>query len=325
MKKIFLTVMVALCTMGIVAAQDLEKATEIYNNAAAAIETNKAEAITLFEQALEMAGTLGEEGAEIASQCKGILPKLYISLGKDLYGDKDIDGAIAKFQKAAEVGEKYGDTEVVEEAKELIPQLLMADANGLLKEASTLAKAKDAGAAAKFEEAAAAYQKVIDANPANGDAHLYKGQCLMQLGKMDDAIKSFELASENGEEEQAAKQLSNLYLRKASQCQKAKDMKGALENAQKSTQYVDNANAQKVIGMSAMQLKQNKVAAEAFESYLSMVPNAITKEAGIVYNLGTALMALGENDKACGYFQKIAQDPKFGEGARYQITQLKCK
>ena len=99
----------------------------------------------------------------------------------------------------------------------------------------------------------------------------------------------------------------------------------ALENAQKSTQYADNANAQKIIGMSAMQLKQNKVAAEAFEAYLSMNPNAITKEAGIVYNLGTALMAIGENDKACGYFQKIAQDAKYGEGARYQITQLKCK
>ena len=77
--------------------------------------------------------------------------------------------------------------------------------------------------------------------------------------------------------------------------------------------------------MSAMQLKQNKVAAEAFEAYLSMNPGAITKEAGIVYNLGTALVALGENDKACGYFQKIAQDAKFGEGARYQITQLNCK
>lgn len=312
MKKIFLTVMVALCTMGIVAAQDLEKATEIYNNAAAAIETNKAEAINLFEQALEMAGTLGEEGAEIATQCKGILPKLYISLGKELYGDKDTDGAIAKFQKAAEVGEKFGDAEVVEEAKELIPQLLMADANALLKDKN-------------FEAAAAAYQKVIDADPANGNAHLRKGQALMQIGKLDDAIKSFELASENGQEEQAAKQLSNLYVKKAVECQKAKDMKGALENAQKSTQYVDNANAQKIIGMSAMSLKQNKVAAEAFEAYLSMNPSAVTKEAGIVYNLGTALVASGDTDKACGYFQKIAQDAKYGEGARYQITQLKCK
>ena len=312
MKKIFLTVMIALCTMGIVAAQDLEKATEIYNNAAAAIENNKAEAITLFEQAFEMAETLGDEGAEIVAQCKGILPKLYISLGKDLVNEKNLDEAIAKFQKAVEVGEKFGDADVAGEAKGLIPTVLMADANGKLNEKN-------------FEAAVAGYQKVIDADPTNGQAHLRKGQALAQLGKADDAIKAFELASENGQEEQAAKQLSNIYVKKAVACQKAKDMKGALENAQKSTQYVDNANAQKIIGMSAMQLKQNKVAAEAFEAYLAMNPNAITKEAGIVYNLGTALVALGENDKACGYFQKIAQDAKFGEGARYQITQLKCK
>ena len=312
MKKIFLTVMIALCTMGIVAAQDLEKATEIYNNAAAAIENNKAEAITLFEQAFEMAETLGDEGAEIVAQCKGILPKLYISLGKDLVNEKNLDEAIAKFQKAVEVGEKFGDADVAGEAKGLIPTVLMADANGKLNEKN-------------FEGAVAGYQKVIDADPTNGQAHLRKGQALAQLGKADDAIKAFELASENGQEEQAAKQLSNIYVKKAVACQKAKDMKGALENAQKSTQYVDNANAQKIIGMSAMQLKQNKVAAEAFEAYLAMNPGAITKEAGIVYNLGTALVALGENDKACGYFQKIAQDAKFGEGARYQITQLKCK
>ena len=312
MKKIFLTVMIALCTMGIVAAQDLEKATEIYNNAAAAIENNKAEAITLFEQAFEMAETLGDEGAEIVAQCKGILPKLYISLGKDLVNEKNLDEAIAKFQKAIEVGEKFGDADVAAEATGLIPQILMADANGKLNEKN-------------FEGAVAGYQKVIGADPTNGQAHLRKGQALAQLGKVDDAIKAFELASENGQEEQAAKQLSNIYVKKAVACQKAKDMKGALENAQKSTQYVDNANAQKIIGMSAMQLKQNKVAAEAFEAYLAMNPNAITKEAGIVYNLGTALVALGENDKACGYFQKIAQDAKFGEGARYQITQLKCK
>ena len=312
MKKIFFTVLIALFTMGMAAAQDLEKATELYNNAAAAIETNKTEAVTLFGQALEMAEKLGDEGAEIVSQCKGIIPKLHISIGKELVGEKKLDEAIAAFKKAIETGQAYGDEAVVDEAKTLIPQIQLADANSLLN-------AKD------FEGAIAAYQKVIDAEPANGAAHLRKGMALVSLGKIDDAIKAFELAAENGEEAAANKQLSNAYVKKAVACQKAKDNKGALENAQKSTQYVDNANAQKIIGMSAMQLKQNKVAAEAFEAYLSMNPGAITKEAGIVYNLGTALVALGENEKACGYFQKIAQDAKFGEGARYQITQLKCK
>lgn len=310
MKKILLTIVVALCTMGISAAQDLEKATELYNNAAAAIENSKAEAIDLFQQALDMAGKLGEEGQEIVNQCKGIIPKLYISLAKELVNEKKLDEAVAKFKEAIKIGKELGDDEVADEAKTLIPQIQLADANSLLN-------AKD------YEGAVAAYQKVIDSDPENGAAHLRKGQALVALGKLDDAVKSFELASKNGEEDAAAKQLSNTYVKKAVACQKAKDMKGALENAQKSTQYVDNANAQKIIGISASSLKQNKVAAEAFEAYLSMNPEAKDKNQ-IIYQLATALVATGDNAKACGYFKQIAQDAKFGEAARYQITTLKC-
>ncbi|MBR3449868.1 MAG: tetratricopeptide repeat protein [Bacteroidales bacterium] len=310
MKKILLTIVVALCTMGISAAQDLEKATELYNNAAAAIENSKAEAIDLFQQALDMAGKLGEEGQEIVNQCKGIIPKLYISLAKELVNEKKLDEAVAKFKEAIKIGKELGDDEVADEAKTLIPQIQLADANSLLN-------AKD------YEGAVAAYQKVIDSDPENGAAHLRKGQALVALGKLDDAVKAFELASKNGEEDAAAKQLSNTYVKKAVACQKAKDMKGALENAQKSTQYVDNANAQKIIGISASSLKQNKVAAEAFEAYLSMSPDAKDKNQ-IIYQLATALVATGDNAKACGYFKQIAQDAKFGEAARYQITTLKC-
>lgn len=311
MKRIFATLLIALCMTGIAAAQDLEKATETYNAAAAAIESSKAEAITLFEQALDMAEKLGEEGSDIAAQCKGIIPKLYLSLGKEFVSDKNNSEAVAKFQKAIEAGEKFGDADVVEEAKGLIPQILMADANQALN-------AKD------YDAAIAGYQKVIDADPANGAAHLRKGQALSAQNKVDEAIQAFELAAENGQEDAASKQLSNIYVKKAVACQKAKDNKGQLENAQKSTQYVDNANAQKLIGIAAMNLKQNKVAAEAFEAYLSMTPDAATKEPQIVYYLGDCLVKSGDNAKACGYFKQIAQDAKMGEAARYQLTQLKC-
>lgn len=310
MKKIFVTILVALCTMGLVAAQDLEKATETYNNAAAAIENNKAEAITLFEQALGMAEQLGDEGAEIAAQCKGIIPKLYLSLGKELATAKDLDNAVAKLQKAAELGKQYGENDLAEEAEALVPQILMAEANGLLN-------AKD------YAGAVAAYQKVIDVNPTNGQAYLRMGQALSAAGKADDAIQAFEKAAENGEEDAAAKQLSNIYVKKANASWKAKDAKGTLENAQKSTQYVDNPTAEKLIGFSASQLKQNKVAAEAFEAYLSMSPDAKDKNQ-IIYRLATTLVAAGDNAKACGYFKQITTDPTVGEAAQGQIKALKC-
>lgn len=311
MKRIFTTVLIALCMTGIAAAQDLEKATETYNAAAAAIDGNKAMAVSLFEQALDMAEKLGEEGNEIAQQCKGIIPKLYISLGKEFVSAKENTEAVARFRKAVELGEKFGDADVVEEAKGLIPQILMAEANQALN-------------AKNYDAAIAGYQKVIDEDPANGAAHLRKGQALAAQNKVDEAIKAFELAAENGQEEVAAKQLSNIYVKKAVACQKAKDNKGMLENAQKSTQYVDNANAEKLIGLAAKELKQNKVAADAFEAYLSMTPGAVTKEPQIVYYLGDCLVKTGENEKACGYFKQIAQDAQLGEAARYQLTQLKC-
>ncbi|MBR6424201.1 MAG: tetratricopeptide repeat protein [Bacteroidales bacterium] len=310
MKKIFVTILVALCTMGLVAAQDLEKATETYNNAAAAIENNKAEAITLFEQALGMAEQLGDEGAEIAAQCKGIIPKLYLSLGKELAAAKDLDNAVAKLQKAAELGKQYGENDLAEEAEALVPQILMSEANGLLN-------AKD------YAGAVAAYQKVIDVNPTNGQAYLRMGQALSAAGKADDAIQAFEKAAENGEEDAAAKQLSNIYVKKANASWKAKDAKATLENAQKSTQYVDNPTAEKLIGFSASQLKQNKVAAEAFEAYLSMSPDAKDKNQ-IIYRLATTLVAAGDNAKACGYFKQITTDPTVGEAAQGQIKALKC-
>ena len=311
MKKIFATLLVVLCTLGVSSAQDLEKVTELFNTAATMLDGgNKADAIKSFEDALSQATALGESGNEVAAQCKDILPKLYLSLSKEKAVDKDYDGAISTIKKTVEVAQQFANSEVGDEAKELVSQFMLAKANGLLS-------AKDVAGAIT------AYKELLDAEPENGTALLRIGQAYAAAGKADDAIASFQKAMENGENEAAAKQLSNVFLKKAVACQKVKDNKGALENAQKSTEYVDNANAQKIIGLSALGLKQNKVAAEAFEAYLAMNPGAKDK-AQITYQLGTALVGAGDNAKACGYFKQIKADEKWGEAARYQITTLKC-
>lgn len=311
MKKIFATLLVVLCTFGISIAQDLEQVTETFNNAATMLDGgNKSDAIGMFEKALTQAAALGESGNEIVAQCKDILPKIYLSLSKEKAVDKDYDNAITMVKKTVDVAKEFGNTEVAEEAQGLVSQFMMAKANGLLS-------AKD------LAGAIAAYKDVIAADPANGTAQLRLGQALAAGGKSDEAIAAFEKAMELGENDAASKQLSNVYLKKAAACQKAKDNKGALENAQKSAEYSDSANAQKIIGLSALGLKQNKTAADAFEAYLAMSPNAKDKSQ-IIYQLGTALIGAGDNAKACGYFKQIAKDEKWGEAARYQITTLKC-
>ncbi|MCF0167249.1 MAG: tetratricopeptide repeat protein [Bacteroidales bacterium] len=312
MKKVLVTLVAALFAVGIASAQDLETATNLYNAAAEALNAgNKADAVPQFKAALETAVALGEDGAQIVNDCKDIIPKILLQLGKDQATEGVLDKAIEYFGQAIASAKEYeNNEEVVAEAAGLISQMQMAEAGNLLNE-------KD------YEGAVAAYKKVVEADPENGMAYLRMGMALSAGGDPDAAIEAFNTAIEKGQEDAAKKQLSNTYLKKSVACQKAKDTKGALENAQLSAEYNDNANAQKLIGLNALQLKQYAVAAPAFEAYLAMSPKAKDK-AQIIYQLGTALQGAGDNAKACSYFKQIAQDEKWGEAARYQITVLKC-
>lgn len=321
MKKLLLTLIITVSTMGFAAAQDLGTVTEIFNGAAALLnEDKKVEALAQFEQALEAANALGEEGVEVANNCKGIIPALYVSIAKGFANENNLPKAIELLNKAAEAAKKFGNDAVVAEAEGLVSSLkstqLLANANALLN-------------AKQFAEAAAAYKEITDMDPTNGIAFLRQGMALSNGGNYDDAITCLDKAAELFAEDavnldMTKKQLSNAFLRKANNAFKAKNWKDALEFAQKSAENnVNNPSAQKIIGNAASQLKQNKIAAEAFEAYLALSPQAKDR-VQTIYQLGTALAAIGDNAKACGYFKEIAQDEKFGEAARYQLTTLKC-
>ena len=312
MKKLLLSFVVALFTVGAINAQDLETVTNLYNAAAEVLSSgDDAAALTQFEAALKAATALGDEGAAIANNCKDVIPKLLVSIGKSCANSGKIDEAIDNFNKAIDVAAEYGNDAVLAEASALIPQMLMANAGQLLNDK-------------KYLEAAAAYKKVVDLDPTNGTAWLRMGMDYAAEGNSNQlAIEALNAAAENGQEANAKKQLATVYLKEAVACQKAKDMAGMLENAQLSAQNNDSANAQKLIGTAALSLKQNKVAADAFEAYLALNPNASDK-AQTIYQLATALMGAGDNAKACSYFKQIANDEKWGEAARYYITTLKC-
>ena len=85
MKKIFLMIAVAAMTALTVSAQVIAQATENYNNGAMELNMgNKDAALNYFQTALTMAEALGEEGAEVATNCKNTIPVLMTSIAKDL-------------------------------------------------------------------------------------------------------------------------------------------------------------------------------------------------------------------------------------------------
>ena len=313
MKKFFLILAAAMLSAGAASAQDMATATETYNNGAQSLQMgDNASALAYFEQALTMGEACGEDGTELVNNCKDIIPKVTLAIAKAKIQAEDYANALADLHKAIESAESFGNNpEVVTEANGLIPQLYMQKGN-------TLINAKD------YAGAAEAYKQSIELDPDNANAYLRLGMAYGAAGNIAEAETAYLAAIQHGQEDAATKQLSNLYVKLSASYLKAKKYQEALDAAVKSNEYLENATAMQVAGTAAAQLKKNADAVKYFEAYLALAPNA--KNANqICYNIAAFSQALGDNAKACGYYQKIVNDPKFGPTAKQQIAALKCE
>ncbi|OQA13216.1 MAG: Tetratricopeptide repeat protein [Firmicutes bacterium ADurb.Bin356] len=130
---------------------------------------------------------------------------------------------------------EFGKEETSFMAEDLIPQVLMQKANSLLN-------LKDFAAAAKT------YKSILEINPNNGVAALRLGAALNSIGDTDGAVEAFKIAMANGQEDQAQKQISNIFLRAAASSLKAKNYAAAVEDALKVNEFGENAQAYQIFG-----------------------------------------------------------------------------
>lgn len=262
MKKVILTIASLALGAAVMSAQDLKAVSEIFNSGAESLNNGaKTEALASFQNALSQATALGDEGKEVVDNCKNIIPNLTISIAKDLFKEGKVDEAIEKAKEALAFAKEYEIAEEVEDASKVIGQFMFQKGNDALN-------AKD------FAGAAEAYKAVLDADPANGTAALRLGMALAGAGDVTAAEEAFNIAAANGQEAAAKKQLGNIALKAAAAALKAKDYQGALDNAVKSAEINPSANAFKIAGNAAAQLKKYKEAVEYFGKYLNISPNA---------------------------------------------------
>ena len=309
MKKIFLMLAVTAMTAFTMSAQDIAQATENYNNGAMELQMgNKDAALTYFQTALTMAEALGDEGADIVTNCKNTIPVLMASIAKDLVKAENFDGALEQLNKTLEVAESYSNADVIEDVKTLIPQVLMSKAGDMLN-------------AKNFAGAAETYQQVVAADTTNGMAALRLGMALGALGKNAEAENAYLLAARHGQEKNAMKQLSSTYVKQAAAFLKVKKYQDAVNAALKSNEYQENATAMKVAGTAASQLKKNEDAIKYLEKYLELSPSA-KDAAQMMYTIAATAQTMGNKDKAKQYYQKITSDPKFGPTAQEMLKSL---
>lgn len=299
----------AILAAATVSAQDLEQATNTYNNGVMALQMgDNTTALDSFKQALTMAEACGESGNDVAANCKNVIPGVMLSIAKDFIQNKEYDKAVTSLKEAATVAKEYGNADTETEAIELVPQVLLQKANDLLKE-------KD------FANAVNAYNEAIAADPDNGRAYLLLGSALASSGKIAEAEAAYTKAGELGESSDATKQLANLYLRVANSYYKAKKYTEAIEAAEKSISYVDsNANTYLIAANSAQKLNDNAAAISYFEKYISM-PKARNVNA-YTFTIAVLYQQAGNKEKAIEYYQKVASDQQYGTQAQEQLKAL---
>ncbi|MCQ2116164.1 MAG: tetratricopeptide repeat protein [Bacteroidales bacterium] len=309
MKKIILIAASLFLSVFAATAQDLGQATEVAKSANDALMLGDNEsALNGFKEALELAEACGDEGANLVETCKGVIPRILLSMGKDQVKLKNFDAAIAKINEAIEAATNYANDDVLEKAQALLPGVKMNQANDLLTK-------KDFAGAVKV------LNDILAGDPENGNAALRLGMALASTGDVEGAKDAYETALANGQEKNAAKQLSTLYLKDAQAFIKAKNFKAAAEAAEKSNSYVESANAYKLAAAAATQLKDNEAIVANYEKYLELAPNA--KDAnGVIYTLAVIQQQSGNKAKAIELYQKIVTDPQYGEGAKAQIQAL---
>ena len=310
MKKIFIFFAAAIMAAGVASAQDINSVTETYNNGAMELEMgNQEAALGYFQAALTAAEELGEEGLQIAENCKNTIPVLMGSIAKDYIKAEQFDAALEQLNKTIEASELYGNADEAAEAKTLINQTLMAKGNSLIN-------AKD------FAAAIEVYNQVMAAEPTNAMAALRLGMAYGATGNTEEAEKAYLVAAENGKEKDAYKQLSNLFVKQAAAVLKSKNYAKAIELALKSNEYLENATAMKVAGTAASALQKNAEAISYLEKYLELSPNA-KDAAQMKYTIAATAQVMGDNAKAKEYYTAILSDPKFGPTAKQMLETIK--
>jgi tetratricopeptide (TPR) repeat protein len=296
MKKLIIIVASLLCASSVF-GQDLATLTETYNSGITANEAGNVElALQSFKEALVMAEALGEEGAEIATNCKNSIPILMFSIAKKAANAAEYDNAVAGLKETIEAATKYGVDNIVDEASVVIPQVLMQKANDAFNDKN-------------FAAAADAYKEVLAVDPSNGNAYLRLGAALKATGDKEAAVEAYKAAIENGQEKVATKQIVNLYQQEAAASLKTKKYDDAIAAALESAKYdATNAKAYQIAGTAASNGGKTKQAIEYFEKYLELAPDA--KNSGdILFSIGVSYQQLKDNAKAKEYYQKAIEDP----------------
>ena len=228
MNRLFLLTLIAAVFTFNLTAQTLDEVTKSYNEMVTGANEQPETTLTKLMELLPKAEALGDEASEITGKITGMLPTLQYNSARIAHDKKDMDGAIAGFEKTVELSEKYNNPDMAKQVTNQLPVLYYTQGSAKLK-------AKDrAGALAAFNKAIA-----IDENYARayyGIGKSFRGQSMDSVLYYTD--KAIGLAGADSKETKGFKKGARITTAKsAASSAKAGKNQEALDMYQKALSY----------------------------------------------------------------------------------------
>lgn len=303
-----------------VSAQTKENAAMLYNDGVAAYNTmNFPLAITNLDQALDIAGKIGEEANDIRDGVIKLLPSCHYQVAMGLYKNKKFVEAIAEYNKTIVVGGKYNDQNMVSKASSALPQLYRILGN---QEFGTQ----------NYEKAKQYYNLGMKLTPDAIQNILGLGLVYDKQAKPDSALICFDKVIEVGtrtnklgEVMKAKMQARDLFLIKASNAEKAKKYEDAIAAYRNTFKYApENDAVYYKMAFASYSLSKWDDAIASANMALTLVINPNDK-GKIYFLLGNIYSKKNDTPNACENYKLAGASPKYKAQADAARKGFKCK
>ncbi len=334
-----LKINIALFTVGILLlgltaglqAQDRTAAVEAFNNAQdLAEQENYEEAISAYNQAMANAAALGEEGEDIVERIENALPTVHFRRAAQIYQSnqplnsaEQFDQVISAFNQAADVGEEYGDQQIITRAEDIVTRMTFnkgvlhfrnqnwEQSLPLLNEAI----GRDSSYAAAYYQKALVFKNQSDS---------YSLEEIMEA--YDRAIEVAEQQGNNDIITRANESAASFLTTRGATLNEQQQHQEAVEMLNRALEY-DNTLAEAYYRLSVAynQLAQYNEALTQAQQALEYDSGGRADLARIYYEIGTAHKNLENIEEACNAFAQAAYGD-FTDPARHQMQEeLECE
>lgn len=330
LKSILLIVVLASTSVFAQAQSTLTDAINAYNQARElATSKDYDNAISLYEQAITIAGELGSEGEDIKVRSQKAIPKLYFTKAVDSFNAfrsepsiPNLDTAIGNFEVAQEVGQESDDQDVARKSQGVLAQLHYQKATMLFKRE-------------EFEAADASLNEAINTNPNYAKAFYQKGLVYKRLSPEDtEGIISFydraiavaEQTNDNVTARQSREAAHAELLFRGGKANEAGNSTQAIQYLELSLQYdANSSDSYYRLAEASNKLGRRDAAIQHANRSLELEQGGSTDKAKIYFELGVAYQAKADKGKACEAL-KSASYGSFKAPAEHKMEfELKCE